>query len=149
MILAFLLLSLTALICQHSRHSTTHLLKMADDRQTSMQFCNECNNLMYPKEVKDETDPTESRLVYVCKAANCIVSAKSRKQCIDAESTMVWKHVVQHSMKYVPGPSSFLSRHALLYPCSLFRYSLNQLPFLDISPPPPLLTSSLPPVMSL
>uniref|UniRef100_A0A7S4N8I8 TFIIS-type domain-containing protein n=1 Tax=Guillardia theta TaxID=55529 RepID=A0A7S4N8I8_GUITH len=72
---------------------------MADDRQTSMQFCNECNNLMYPKEVKDETDPTESRLVYVCKAANCIVSAKSRKQCIDAESTMVWKHVVQHTMK--------------------------------------------------
>jgi hypothetical protein len=37
-----------------------------DDPQTSMQFCKECNNLMYPKEVR-ETESTESRLVYVCK----------------------------------------------------------------------------------
>lgn len=37
-----------------------------DDPQTSMQFCKECNNLMYPKEVR-ETENTESRLVYVCK----------------------------------------------------------------------------------
>ena len=70
-----------------------------DDRHTSMQFCQECNNLMYPREVVDSENPQDSRLVYVCKALNCVMSSKSRQDCIDAESTMVWKHVVQHSMK--------------------------------------------------
>eukprot|EP00961_Rhodomonas_salina_P198945 2683628-Rhodomonas_salina.1 len=69
-----------------------------DDRQTSMQFCNECNNLMYPKEVRNE-NPNDSRLVYVCKAPNCLVSHRAREKCPDAESTMVWKHVVKHTMK--------------------------------------------------
>jgi DNA-directed RNA polymerase subunit M/transcription elongation factor TFIIS len=70
-----------------------------DDRHTSMQFCQECNNLMYPREVQDPDDPQNSRLVYVCKAPNCVVSSRARADCMEAESTMVWKHVVQHSMR--------------------------------------------------
>ena len=68
------------------------------DRQTSMQFCNECNNLMYPKEVRDYEEPLKSKLVYVCKAPKCHVSARKKQQCQIAESTMVWKHVVKHQM---------------------------------------------------
>jgi len=64
-----------------------------------MQFCPECNNLMYPREVLDNDNPQDSRLVYVCKAPNCVMSQRSRKDCTDADSTMVWKHVVQHSMR--------------------------------------------------
>jgi DNA-directed RNA polymerase subunit M/transcription elongation factor TFIIS len=68
------------------------------DRQTSMQFCVECNNLMYPKEVRDYENPTNSKLVYVCKAKKCHVSTKAKKHCQHADSTMVWKHVVKHQM---------------------------------------------------
>mmetsp|Transcript_49891 Transcript_49891/g.124509 ORF Transcript_49891/g.124509 Transcript_49891/m.124509 type:complete len:146 (+) Transcript_49891:53-490(+) len=76
----------------------------SDARQTSMQFCSECNNLMYPKEVRgvDREAAGEgdlgSRLVYVCKAPKCHVSARSREQCQSADSSMVWKHVVKHQM---------------------------------------------------
>ena len=70
-----------------------------DDRHTSMQFCQECNNLMYPREVRDPDDPENSRLVYVCKAPTCVMSSKARADCMEAESRMVWKHVVQHSMR--------------------------------------------------
>ncbi|KAJ1482647.1 hypothetical protein T484DRAFT_2645579 [Baffinella frigidus] len=69
-----------------------------DDPQTSMQFCKECNNLMYPKEVR-ETENTESRLVYVCKASQCQEASRSRNSCTPAESQMVWKHVVKHATK--------------------------------------------------
>ena len=70
-----------------------------DDRHTSMQFCQECNNLMYPREVMDHENPQDSRLVYVCKAPNCVMSSRQRNECSDADSTLVWKHVVQHAMK--------------------------------------------------
>jgi DNA-directed RNA polymerase subunit M/transcription elongation factor TFIIS len=70
-----------------------------DDRQTSMQFCQECNNLMYPREVYDPDTPQDSRLVYVCKAPNCVVSSREKTECMEADSTMVWKHVLQHSLK--------------------------------------------------
>ena len=90
--------------CGSSRqtHSEARALTMADaddDRHTSMQFCQECNNLMYPREVKDDEDQQNSRLVYVCKAPNCVMSSRSREECADAESQMVWKHVVQHTMR--------------------------------------------------
>jgi DNA-directed RNA polymerase subunit M/transcription elongation factor TFIIS len=68
-----------------------------DDRTTSMQFCQECNNLMYPREVLDPDNPQDSRLVYVCKAPNCVMSSRARAECSDADSTLVWKHVVQHT----------------------------------------------------
>jgi DNA-directed RNA polymerase II subunit RPB9 len=70
-----------------------------DERNTSMQFCQECNNLMYPREVLDRDNPQDSRLVYTCKSPNCIEKGRPRRECKDAESTLVWKHVVQHSMK--------------------------------------------------
>mmetsp|Transcript_35396 Transcript_35396/g.69288 ORF Transcript_35396/g.69288 Transcript_35396/m.69288 type:complete len:140 (+) Transcript_35396:42-461(+) len=70
----------------------------SDARQTSMQFCTECNNLMYPKEVRSHDEGEPSRLVYVCKAPKCHVSARSKAQCQNAESSMVWKHVVKHQM---------------------------------------------------
>ena len=78
----------------------TSLLIMAtdNDRQTSMQFCSECNNLMYPMEVKNDERPKESRLVYVCKAKNCLAESRDRDQCPESQSTMVWKHVVKHQM---------------------------------------------------
>lgn len=75
-------------------------LSMADDdRTTSMQFCQECNNLMYPREVYNADDPQDSRLVFVCKAPNCVMSSRRREECAEAESTLVWKHVVQHAMR--------------------------------------------------
>ena len=70
-----------------------------DDRTTSMQFCQECNNLMYPREVYNADDPQDSRLVFVCKAPNCVMSSRRREECAEAESTLVWKHVVQHAMR--------------------------------------------------
>jgi len=37
------------------------------DPQTSMQFCKECNNMMYAKEVR--ADDITPKLVFVCKVS--------------------------------------------------------------------------------
>ena len=77
-----------------------------EDRETTMMFCSECNNLLYPKEVQNHDDPSASKLVYVCRAPLCQESSKPRDQMKEA-SPLVWKHVVKHTMKYGTPPLRF------------------------------------------
>ena len=62
-------------------------LPRSEQKRRTVQFCEECNNVLYPSEAEDPDDPLKKMLAYICENEKCGMY----RETIRAEDSVVYR----------------------------------------------------------
>ncbi len=63
-------------------------------KKRTVQFCDECNNVLYPSEADDPDDPLKKMLAYICENEKCGMY----KETIKAEDSVVYRRSMKKAV---------------------------------------------------